>query len=90
MSPGSTPARVGQCWKIGLKVLEILAFNGLNAEVMEWELQNPLDGLGPGSIMYVSAKDDYWGYPTGMGGRRLIPLDELIEKSDALVEMGTD
>ncbi len=57
---------------------------------MEWELQNPLDGLGSGSILYVSAKDDYWGYPTGMGGRRLIPISKLIEKSDALVEMGTD
>ena len=87
---GSTPLRTGQCWKIGNDVIEILAFNGENLEVMRWSLKSPSDGLGSGSILFVSPKDDYWGYPTGMGGRQQMSRVDLKLKSQGLVELGTD
>ncbi len=44
---GSSPLRNGQCWLLDGKIIEILAFNGEDLEVMEWTLKRPLDGLGP-------------------------------------------
>ena len=56
---------------------------------MEWE-PNSKGILGSGSIVSVSARDNYWGYPTGMGGRRTLPKEDWERDATALVEMGTD
>ena len=66
--------------------MERLAFDGDNAEIMEWIMKNSRSGFGTGAIMYVSPKNDYWGYPTGMGGRVSILSEELRRKSEGLVE----
>ena len=62
--------RVGQVWHVGDRLLEILAFRDDQIEYMEWEF---LEERGPwfGSILYVSAKYDYFQYPTKTGGRYL-------------------
>ncbi len=53
-------------------------------------LKKPSEGLGPGTILYVSPENDYWGYPTGMGGRKLMSRVELKRGSQGLAELGTD
>ena len=56
---------------------------------MEWEF---LEERGPrfGSILYVSAKDDYFQYPTGTGGRLFMERSYFKEWATHLVELGTD
>ena len=74
---------------MGARILEVLAFRNNLVEYMEWE-PNSKGILGSGSIVSVSARDNYWGYPTGMGGRRTLPKEDWERDATALVEMGTD
>ncbi len=57
---------------------------------MDWELKRRDEGFGLGAILYVSPRDNYRGYPTGMGGRVAIARSEFKNKSDGLVQLGTD
>ena len=81
--------RVGQVWHVGDRLLEILAFRDDQIEYMEWEF---LEERGPrfGSILYVSAKDDYFQYPTGTGGSLFMERSYFKEWATHLVELGTD
>ena len=56
---------------------------------MEWEF---LEERWPrfGCVLYVSAKDDYIQYPTGMGGRLFIEKAIFEEWATHLAELGTD
>ena len=57
---------------------------------MEWEpLPNAVE-QGPGSIVHISPRDNYRGYPTGMGGRLSIERSEYTDKATHLVELGLD
>ena len=86
---GSSPLRVVQVWRIGDRLLEILAFRDDQIENMEWEF---LEERWPryGCIVHVSAKDDYIQYPTGMGGRLFMDRNYFKEWATDLVELGTD
>jgi hypothetical protein len=41
-------------------------------------------------MVYVSPRDDYHGYPTGMGSRQLMSTEDLRHGSSHLVELGSD
>jgi hypothetical protein len=61
---GCAQARIGQCWKLGNRLIEIVAFNGPNVEYIEWETQKTMEQPKQGGLIYVSARDEYYGYPT--------------------------
>jgi hypothetical protein len=87
---GEVQVRIGQCWKMGNRLIEIMAFNGPDIEFIEWETQNVDEPPRQGGLIYVSARDDYYGYPTGMDSRQLMSYALLSEGASHLVEMGTD
>jgi len=86
---GLINARVGQCWLNGQRIIEILAFGDGTVEFMEW-IAIPGMRIGPGCIVYVSARDDYQGYPTGMGGRNSMGKEVFVDSVTALVELSLD
>ena len=86
----TTLLRIGQVWLPGDIILEVLAFCGDRIEVMEWERTNRSKRIGEGRIVFVSPRDDYHGYPTGMGGRISITRAEFSEKATHLVELSED
>jgi len=63
---GVIPIRVGQCWEVAGKVMEILGFRGSDIEIMQWECQLPIE---VNKKMYVKEENR----PKGMGG---VYLDE--------------
>jgi hypothetical protein len=85
-SSSETTLRIGQCWRIGDKNLEILAFQGDLVEYMDWRC---VKESGQGAILYVSPEGDYEGYPTGMGGRKTIDANAFRD-SVLLVELRRD
>jgi hypothetical protein len=87
---GDAQLRIGQCWKFGDRLIEVMAFNGPNVEFIEWETQGPEDPPKQGGLVYVSPRDDYYGYPTGMGSRQMINMESLRSGSTHLVELGAD
>ena len=69
----TTQVRIGQVWLVCDRLLEILAFNGDRIEFMEWEMTKRTKLIGPGRLVFVSPRDDYQGYPTGMGAGTPLP-----------------
>ena len=82
--------RTGQCWQVGNRLLEVLAYRGDSIEYIEWEATAQNAQRGPGSIVHISPRNEYQGYPTGMGGRNAIMRSEFIREATHLVEMGID
>ena len=67
--------RVGQCWEIDSKVLEITGFTSDGAEYLEWTpTQNT---IAAESILNVDTTDNYAKYPTGLGTSLSISLAAL-------------
>jgi hypothetical protein len=87
---GEAQLRIGQCWKFGNRLLEIMALNEADAEYIEWEVQAAEEIPRQGGLIYVSARDDYHGYPTGMGSRQKMKLTSLIDGASHLVELAAD
>ncbi len=52
--------RVGQCWELGDRVVEITGFNSLGAEYLEWTPSQST--LLPGMELVVDPSDDYAKY----------------------------
>ena len=57
---------------------------------MEWEMCDPKKYIGPGVKVFVSPRNDYQGYPTGMGGRNSISRVEFAANAKELVELSED
>ena len=62
---GEIPIRVGQCWEVQGKAVEILGFRGDEVEIMNWECGQ---SINVGDKMFV--KED--NRPKGMGGSTMI------------------
>ena len=79
--------RVGQCWELDSKVLEITGFTSSGAEYLEWTpTQNT---IAAESILYVDTSDNYAKYPTGLGTSLSISLAAL-SNSKKLIERAPD
>ena len=75
--------RVGQCWELDSKVLEITGFTPNGAEYLEWTpTQNT---IAAESILYVDTSDNYAKYPTGLGTSLSISFAAL-SNSKKLIE----
>ena len=81
------PLRIGQCWKMGNSVNEILGFKGDHAEVLRWV--TPSGPLRAGSTLTVPNANDYHDYPTGLGSRVCVGLSSLSD-STVLIERSPD
>ena len=84
---GKVWLRVGQCWKEGNNVLEIVGFDGDRVETMLWEGEGELK---VGSVVEVSTRNDCEAFPTGMGSRFCRPRCEVVAMAKEIVELGID
>ena len=77
--------RVGQCWKKGKEVIEIVGLGDQTAEVIIWEGKH----MEVGRRVKVSKRNNYRGYPMGMGSRKVIKRTD-IGMEGILVELSKD
>jgi hypothetical protein len=77
--------RVGQCWKRGKEIIEILGLGDETAEVMIWEGKR----IEVGRRVKVNKRNKYEGYPMGMGSRKVMRREEIGEEG-VLVELSKD
>ena len=84
---GVVRLRIGQCWKVRGRLLEILAYRGDNIEYMEW---THVGAQGQGGILCVSPINSYERYPTGMGGRITMDRELFVSGCSHLLELGKD
>ena len=84
---GKVWLRVGQCWREGENVLEIVGFDGDRVETMLWEGEGELK---VGSVVEVSTRNNYEAFPTGMGSRFSRPRVEVEAMAKQIVELGID
>ena len=75
---------------MGGRILEIFAYRGSEIEIMEWKMDDSKYQIGPGGIVFISPRDNYHGYPTGMGGRIAIQRSEFVDKATKLIELSED
>ena len=77
--------RVGQCWKRGKEIIEIVGLGDETAEVIVWEGNK----IEVGRRVKVNKRNKYEGYTTGMGGRKVMRR-ETIGEEGVLVELSKD
>ena len=65
--------RVGQCWKKGNEIIEIVGLGDETAEVIIWEGKK----IEVGQRVKVNKRNKYRGYPMGMGARKVIRREEI-------------
>jgi len=80
---GEIPIRVGQCWEMQGRAIEILGFRGNDIEIMEWEC-----GHSVKVNMMMSVKEE--NRPKGMGGSTLLSSSELTLNASHLLELSVD
>jgi hypothetical protein len=74
------PIRVGQCWEVNGRALEILGFRGQDIEIMEWECSY---NVRVGESMKVLEGNR-------PSGSILMSRDEFLEGSRNLIELSVD
>ena len=77
--------RVGQCWKVGNEIWEIVGFNEGGCEVVKWEGKR----IRENNRVKISRRDGYEGYPTGMGSSTTVTRKEVCAEGK-LVELSKD
>ena len=65
--------RVGQCWEKWKEIIEIVGLGDETAEVIIWEGKQ----MEVGKRVKVSKRNNYRGYPMGMGARKVIKGTEI-------------
>jgi len=77
--------RVGQCWKVGKEIWEIVGFNEEGCEVVKWEGRE----IKENNRVKISKRKAYEGYPTGMGSSMSASREEICSEGK-LVELSKD
>jgi hypothetical protein len=80
---GEIPIRIGQCWEVQGKAVEILGFRGDEIEIMNWECDQTIK---IGDKMYVQEDNR----PKGIGGSTLMRKNVLIGEASHLLELSVD
>ena len=68
-------ARVGQCWEVDGKALEITGFKKDSVEYLEWSATG--NTLAVGGPLFVDTSDNYAKYPMGLGTNLTISKEDL-------------
>ena len=84
--PISLPLRVGQCWALNGKVLELIGFYGNGVDCLEWSYLTPLQ---PNTSLVVKTDNDFHGYLRGMGTNINVSFEDILS-SRILVERSPD
>jgi len=80
---GNIPIRIGQCWEVEGRAIEILGFRGGDIEIMEWECGILVE---VGKKMKVLEENR----PKGIGGSTLMDRQRFVTGATHLVELGLD
>ena len=79
------PLRVGQCWKRGKVISEVVGLPDNKVEVMDWTYRGKSKNR-----VEVENIGGYMKYPTGMGSRNWVDREIFREEANGLCELGKD